>query len=139
LQAEVRGWLLVVRKGAHVPVKVLATHIHITRFRDWRGRSPLPGVEQQGPVGTGHRLDGLHGVITEEHIRLKRQVESNSSKILLYNFSTFSSTKPITSVTFSLFLVGGQPKQLPAQAHQPPGLFTSLETGGVILYCKASG
>jgi hypothetical protein len=72
LQAEVRGWLLVVRKGAHVPVKVLATHIHITGFRDWRGSSPLPGVVQQGPVGAGHRQDGLRGGITEELIRLKK-------------------------------------------------------------------
>ena len=35
LQAEVRGWLLVVKERNHVPIKVLATHTHINRFRDW--------------------------------------------------------------------------------------------------------
>ena len=84
----------------------------------------------------------LRVITTEDLIRLKRQVEYKSSRTLLNTFSTFSSTKLITSVIFSLLGEGGQPKQLspPVQAHQAPlGLFTRLGRGGVILSCKASG
>ena len=35
LRAEVRGWVLVVKEGRHVPIKVLATTKRINRFRDW--------------------------------------------------------------------------------------------------------
>ena len=83
----------------------------------------------------------LRVIGTEDLIRLKRQVEYKSSRALLNTFSTFSTSKLITSVIFSLLGEGGQPKQLspPVQAHQDPfGLFTRLGRGGVILSCKAS-
>ena len=35
LRAEVRGWVLVVKEGRHVPIKVLATAKRINRFREW--------------------------------------------------------------------------------------------------------